>query len=129
MQSPWHNLRAIVMGGVLMPLIGFAVLAALTFLPLVSLLFAPRATVTMLYQAGFVPSLITAAVHLWLRRSVQLPGRTALAALAGAVTCLAWYAILGIFPALGWGQVLYCLIAAVSSVLYFRFARPKSPRG
>ncbi|MFM9937155.1 MAG: hypothetical protein ACKVOL_13275 [Novosphingobium sp.] len=129
MQSPWRTSWAIVLGGVLMPLIGFAVLAALTFLPLVSLLFAPRSTLTMLYQAGFVPSLVTAAMHVWLRRSAQLPGRTALAALAGAVTCLAWYAILGIFPALGWAQVLYCLIAAVSSALYFKFARPKSPRG
>ncbi|MBX9885921.1 MAG: hypothetical protein K2X68_13215 [Novosphingobium sp.] len=120
MLSAWRIVWSILLGGVLMPLIGFALLSALTFLPLAALVLAPRLTIIFLYMAGFVPSIFTAAAHAWLRRHPLLPQRTFLAALVGAATCVGWYGVLGIAPGLGWSQIFYSLIAAVSSAIYFR---------
>ncbi len=122
----WQNRWAILSGGLLMPLIGFAVLAVLTFFPLLGLLFAPQWTLTVLYQAGFVPSVITAAAHIWLRSRPVMARRTIWAALIGATACFGWYVVLGLFPSLGWSQMFYCLIAAASSAIYFRLTRSKS---
>lgn len=120
MGSALRTGRVILLGALLMPLIGFVMLVALTWVPLIGLFIAPRWTIVLLYQAGFVPSLITVIAHVWLQRHPDIPMRTVIAGISGAVTCLVWYVVLGVFPALGWAQVYFCLIAAAVSMIYFR---------
>ena len=130
MRDLFGNLVISLLWAFALPILGYLFFTTLTILPALGIFFlGPEKLLQLIYTAGFVPSLVTAASFSFLARTRPLASRWLMTCAVGCLSAALWYFMLGVSLLDRFGYVDFALfaatVAACSTMVLIEMTRRK----